>query len=402
MFEAVPIRAWLVLGIAFVAFAPARYVFEHVLHDPRRRDITRPPEDLGWRSSRQLLLSGAALAGLAALAVFIFTPAAERFAHSRSFWPALLAVFGTFACGTVVRGLANGRIEPLVRGVSSTYERATQPKRFWASMAWNAALGAGLLVGGTHGTTMWERDTCFDPRGGAETAQARIEACDALLANATDDEQRALALAERGIGHDWIGDDQQAIADYSESLRLAPSDANTLYNRARLYARTGDPRRAIADYDASLALQPNNRNALFNRGLILLDTGLPEKSVPDFTRAHALDPADPWPLANRGLAHAWTDERALAEADFAAVRAIDPTNQVMLHGEAVLAMRAEDFRSAIASLSEALRHDPNDMWALRMRGDAYWQIGEQQKAQDDDDRLAPLLEAERKARAAAG
>lgn len=403
MLDAVPIRAWLMLAIGIAALAPALYLFRHVAHDPRRHDITQPPEDLGWRSSRRLILSCAALAGLAALAAFIFTPAAERLTQARSFWPALVALFGLFACGTVVRGLLTGRIEPIARGSWSTYERATQPKRFWASLAWNAALGIGLIAGVGYGATRRDTDQCFDPRGGAETAQARIAACNAFLAaNRSDDDMRALALGERGIGYDWLDDDQRAMADYSQSLRLNPRDANTLYNRARLHAQAGDERRALADYDASLALEPDNRLALVNRGLLLLDTGQFDKAIADFTRAHRLDPTDPWPLADRGLAYAWTDRRTLAEADFAAARAIDPANSALLHGEALLAFRAEDFPAAIARLTEALRHDPHDIWALRMRGDAYWQSGEHAKAQPDDDRLAPLLEAARAARSGTG
>lgn len=126
--------------------------------------------------------------------------------------------------------------------------------------------------------------------------------------------------------------------------------------------------------------------------LIFLDTGQLDKAIADFTRAHELAPDNPWPLANRGVAHAWKVERAAAESDFAAARALDPTNVIPLHGEAILALHDEDLPSAIAHLSEALRRDPHDLWALRMRGDVYWRAGEHAKAQDDDDRLAELVE----------
>ena len=398
MLESVPIRVWLLLGIAVVAAAPFRYVIEHIVHDPRRRDITQPPEDLGWRSSAQYVRSLALLAALAALAVFIFTPAAESFARSRSFWPALVSLFGAFAFGTAVLGFLNGRVRPLVRGVSTAFERATQPKRFWASLSWNALIGTACLVGGLHQATRWESDRCFDLQTGADTAKATISACSEFLAKTDDTDRRALALAQRGIGYDWLKDDRRALADYSQSLSLDPQDANTLYNRARIHERLGDPRLALADYDAFLRLRPDNGRALFNRGLILFNTGQLDKAIVDFTRAHELDPADPWPLANRGLAHVWNGDRALAVADFEKARAIDPANTVLLHGEALVALRDGKPQSAIAHLTEALRHDPNDQWALRARADAYWKLGERDKAAADDDRLNQLLDAARQAR----
>ena len=42
---------------------------------------------------------------------------------------------------TVVQGYRKGLIEPFARGFYNTYEREGGP-RFWASMGWNALLGA--------------------------------------------------------------------------------------------------------------------------------------------------------------------------------------------------------------------------------------------------------------------
>ncbi len=83
-------------------------------------------------------------------------------------------------------------------------------------------------------------------------------------------------------------------------------------------------------------------------------------------------------------------DRARAEADFAAVRKIAPSNVVLLHGEALLAMNAGEWDLAVVRLTEALRIDPKDAWSLRKRADAYWAMGERDKARDDDDRLWQL------------
>lgn len=267
MLDAVPIRVWLLVPLVLAALAPLRYVVRHLAHDPRRRDITQPPEDLSWRTPATLTRNLVILAALAAFAAFLLTPAAASLAQPRSFGPTLCLVMGALICGYTVLGFLDGRILPLSRGGFSTYERATQPKRFWASLSWNTLIGAGLVLGGFTGTTRWQNDPCFTLESSAETAPARIVACSALLGKSdSNTERRALSYAERGLGYDWLGEDRKAIDDYSQALRLMPRDGNTLYNRARVYARQGDPMRALADYDASLALWPDNAQTLINRG----------------------------------------------------------------------------------------------------------------------------------------
>ena len=357
MFDSVPTRVWLLLCIAIAAAAPLRYVIRHIGHDPRRRDITLPPEDLEWRSSRRLIRCLAFLAAFAALAAFILTPAAERFARSPSFWPVLMIAIGLFAAGSAVLGFFDGRIGPLVRGSWTTYERTTQPGRFWASLAWNATVGLACIVGGFASVHRWQDDDCF-VLDGAETPRAKVAACSAFLAATDSPERRADALAERGRTYHGFGDYQWALADYTQALRL----------------------------------DPQNGNVRLNRGLVFLDTGRHDQAISDFTLAHQLDPDDPTPLANRALVHAWANEAAPARADFAAARALDPTNQTVLHGEAVLAMESGDSVAAIERLTQALRQDPQDEWALRLRGDIYWRSGERDKARADDDRLGDLLD----------
>ena len=145
MFDGVPVRVWLYIGLAVAALAPARYVVRHFQAAQSQRDTLQPPPDASWRSPALLARSVVALALLAALAVFIATPAAERFAKSPSFWPLLTVALGFWALWTVVQGHLTGEIEPMTRGASWTFHRDAQPKRFWASMAWNALLGGSLF-----------------------------------------------------------------------------------------------------------------------------------------------------------------------------------------------------------------------------------------------------------------
>jgi Flp pilus assembly protein TadD len=133
---------------------------------------------------------------------------------------------------------------------------------------------------------------------------------------------------------------------------------------------------------------PKDSRAYLHRGLVLLDGMKLDQAIADFTRAHELDPRSPWPLANRGMSYAWKSDRERAEQDFKAVRAVDPNNPVIARGEALLDMEAGDLEGAIADLNAILARDPDDAWSLRMRSDAYQQIGDFKKAETDRERAA--------------
>lgn len=395
--DKIPATFWLLIVIAAAAWGPALYLYRHVSASPRHHDITQPPVDLSWRSSSQFWRSTFLIVGLSALAVFIFTPTAEQFGRSRAFPPTLMLTLSACATFYAAEGLRKGRIQPLIRGFSNYYERAAQPKRFWASLFWNIALVFIGIWAAFQMITDWNKDECYDARS-VYTPQEGISACNELIdQTGISKGERALALAYRGYAYQRGGDLQHALLDYSQAIALNPRDAVSLYNRGTLYERLGDKRSAIRDYGESLRWWPENASAHFNRGLIFLETGKLDEAAADFTRAHELNPKDPWALANRGIAYAWKNDRTRAERDFEAVKSFDRSNPVLLRGEALLHLQAGERRAAIDKLTEALRVDPKDKWSLRARADAYWELGEREKAQADDDRLGQLVEEERSA-----
>ena len=396
MFDEVPAQFWLLIAIGAAAYAPARYVIEHVAHSPSSQDITQPPEDLNWRRPGKLALNLVIFAGLLALSGFIFTPAAERFARSAIFVPLLLSLFGAIALFTAARAVVTGRIAPLVRGLNDTYERKTQPKRFWASLAWNALLGCMMLALAPFAYQDQRESQCSN-YDDSHSPQEQLSACDQLLAEGAAGDDLVDLLRSRGIAYHDLGEYERAESDYSRAIELYPKDSYSLYNRALVRRRLGNLPGAVEDYDGSLRLRPDNEDGYLNRGLIFLDVGAFDRAAADFTRAHELDPKDQWALADRGIAYALMNERSRAEADFAAVAAADPAHPVLARGRAVLALHAGNPQQAVRHLTTALEHDPSDAWSLKMRANVYWQMGLQDKARDDDDRLARLLEEWEKA-----
>ncbi len=266
MFDWMPLRGWLLIAIAAAAYLPARYVLKYAAHAPSRRDITQPPEDLSWRTRRLFAQNLAFLVALIALAIFIFTPQAEQFARSPSFWPILGAGFGAWAIFTAARGFRTGTITPLVRGMSQTFDRNAQPKRFWASMAWNALFGSLML---------WlsfqiNKDTAAEPvrarcYDGSDIYAPREElvACDVLIARARKSGGSDLAalMTSRGAAYHRLGDYKKALADYQAAIRLNPSDDVPHYNRGLIYQDLGDVWNADTEYAAAIRLNPKAADA---------------------------------------------------------------------------------------------------------------------------------------------
>ena len=275
MFDNVPVRVWLLLLIAIIAWAPAQYVFKYAVRSPSRRDITQPAEETDWRSSGALKRNIAILAGLAVLAVFIFTRAAAEIAQSPTFLPILMVGLGGFALWSVVSGYLSGAIEPMVRGVSWKFNRSEHPKRYWTSMGWNGLIGGFLFfVGGqlvVEAPTQALRDRCYD-RKDIWSATEELAACNRLLAEHPDDD-RSGVLAARGSGFYRLGEYRRSGADYDTAIRLDPQDGSSHYNLGLVHERLGDRERAVVDYEAAISIDPKNAEAYGIRGLIFLDTG---------------------------------------------------------------------------------------------------------------------------------
>jgi tetratricopeptide (TPR) repeat protein len=72
------------------------------------------------------------------------------------------------------------------------------------------------------------------------------------------------AFFDRALLSQSRGEYDNAIADYTEALRLNPNYAAAYNNRGSAYDDKGMPDRAIEDYTAALRINPNHANARNN------------------------------------------------------------------------------------------------------------------------------------------
>jgi tetratricopeptide (TPR) repeat protein len=109
----------------------------------------------------------------------------------------------------------------------------------------------------------------------------------------------------------------QAIADYSEAIKLNPDSFMPYHERAVCEARLKDDDRAFDDYNKALSLAPGYAFSLNGRGVIYLHRKEYQKAIPDFNEAIRLNPKWVQPYQNRASARKALGDSAGANADLA-------------------------------------------------------------------------------------
>ncbi len=112
-----------------------------------------------------------------------------------------------------------------------------------------------------------------------------------LQDEASDSDQKALALFNRGVVQAQLGYDEQAISDYTAAIHIsdAPADrkALALSNRGIIYCNRGETERANNDFTAAIdmldASAETRAKAHLNRGAMYGQKGETERAITDYT-----------------------------------------------------------------------------------------------------------------------
>src|SRR5262249_3443304 len=97
-------------------------------------------------------------------------------------------------------------------------------------------------------------------------------------------------------------DNNRAIADSSEAIRLDPRSALAMSFRGVGYANKGEYERAIADFNDAIRIDPKSTHAFRNRGVVYALKDDYSRTIPDFNVANRLDPNNALAFCNRGKA----------------------------------------------------------------------------------------------------
>ena len=159
----------------------------------------------------------------------------------------------------------------------------------------------------------------------------QIGSCTALIQSSQETaHNRAVAYTNRGNAWYAKDDNNGAIADYNDAIRLDPKLAMAYYNRGNTYAAKGDKDRAIADFSEAIRLDPKYAAAFELRGNVYRGKGDNDRALADYNEAIRLDPELAWAFNNRGKLFFYNGDFEKAAADLLRVNDLNDDAYAML------------------------------------------------------------------------
>ena len=111
------------------------------------------------------------------------------------------------------------------------------------------------------------------------------------------------AYCNRGNLHSQLGNNQQAIGDYNEAMKLDSLEPDIYNNRGNAYAELGNNQQAIGDYNKAVELDSLEPDIYNNVGNAYSRLGKPRQAIVYYDKALKLTSKEPKIYCNRGSAY---------------------------------------------------------------------------------------------------
>jgi tetratricopeptide (TPR) repeat protein len=134
-----------------------------------------------------------------------------------------------------------------------------------------------------------DHHACVNAQGTVEPADQE-KACSAVIQRGGDNETLAVAHANRGNSFLRRGQNERAIQDYDEAIKLDPRFVDAYRNRGAAWFGTAAYDKALADYDAAIRLDPREAGGWADRCSVFALTGKAQEAKADCDKALDLDP----------------------------------------------------------------------------------------------------------------
>ncbi|HRF96751.1 MAG TPA: tetratricopeptide repeat protein, partial [Aggregatilineales bacterium] len=185
-----------------------------------------------------------------------------------------------------------------------------------------------------------------------------------------------LAWYNRGLGYYNMNRHPQAISDYSECIRINPDYINAYYNRGLARNKNGDKTGALLDYNETIRRKNDYVNAYRARGIIYEDMGDYDRALADYHKYLELGGTEPDKI--RG----WINDvegkkRAAGGSVFGGLTASQYFDRAYEKHEKA------DYAGAIADYTEALKLNSHDHLAWYNRGLGYYFLNQHSQAISD-------------------
>jgi len=95
----------------------------------------------------------------------------------------------------------------------------------------------------------------------------------------------------------------EAVAEYTKAIEIAPKLAEAYNNRASAYTENGDYAKAIADCNKVIEMDPESVVAYYNRSIAYLYNRQYENALNDCDKILEMGLNSPWVYYHRGMAY---------------------------------------------------------------------------------------------------
>ncbi len=233
-------------------------------------------------------------------------------------------------------------------------------------VAW-CVLGCGAIV------TFWsEMIVVRDPSDGPpQKVQDRILNCsEALMDEKIVGIERAWALYERGRAFIGVKDDQAAVADFTDSMKLNPTAVPVYNDRGVALRHLGKFEEAIADFDAVIEKEPDHAAAHANRGVVYDQSGRTSQAIGDVSKAIEIAPEVASYWQERGSYRTRLKNWNGALSDFNKSIELDASNAQTFNKRGYCRLKRGDAELALKDFNEAIRLNPDYELAKKGRDEA--------------------------------
>ncbi|CAN5136872.1 hypothetical protein BH10CYA1_BH10CYA1_58260 [soil metagenome] len=188
--------------------------------------------------------------------------------------------------------------------------------------------------------------------------------------------------------------DRELIRDLEILTWLLDRRAGTtdiLKARAALYEALSDMDNAIADLTEAISLAPNDIDALHRRALVQMHHGNIEEGQQDLESAAALDKHDLRVRWGYAVLYMATQNYGRAKDELDDLIKENSESDYLYYYRAVCNHRVHDFDTAFADLNRAIALNPNYLDAYYERGHILIHMGDYERALSDFSRLALMV-----------
>ena len=187
----------------------------------------------------------------------------------------------------------------------------------------------------------------------------------------------------RGNAYKKQGNLTQAIADYTNVIRINSKHAKAYYNRGNIYGKQDNLIQAIADYTKAIEINPKFKDAYYNRGNTYGKQGNLTQAIADYTKAIEIDSKYAAAYGNRGNICQIQGNFQQAIADYSNAIEINPDIAGFYSNRGNAYQTQGNLHQAIVDYNRAIELNPNDNTTYYNRGLAYYGIEQYAKSLAD-------------------